>query len=109
MKDSYRVGKILKKLTGLKFLTSRQTSDISKDGKKKAQSLAVSQNSVKSPYKLALFHQRNKLEKQNDKFTQYQKEVEAEKLLGSKNKPESPGRILKLPTGRKEIMSKSEK
>ncbi len=106
-KESYRIGKILKKLTGIKFLKSKQTSEISISGKTKADThlrkraeTTTTQKSSSSSIDSTPPHV--------DKYLRYQKELEASNLLGSENKPKPPGRIPKLPTGRKEMMSKLE-
>ncbi len=104
-KESYRIGKILKKLTGIKFIKSKQTSDISQDGANQA--AAYRQKKKTSQHKNKPEAMRP-LPAHEDKFVRYQKELEASKLLGGKSKPSSPGRIPKLTTGRKEIMSISE-
>jgi hypothetical protein len=103
LKESYRIGKILKRLTGIKFLKSKQTSEISLNGKTKADSYirkkakgTSRQQSSSSSTETHSSHV--------DKYLHYQKELEAVNLMGSERKPKPPGRIPKLPTGRKEMM-----
>ena len=85
-KESYRIGKILKKLTGIKFIKSKQTSDISKDAADQAtayqQKKKISQNKNTPDTE-------NPAQAHEDKFVRYQKELEASKLLGGKSKPKS--------------------
>ncbi len=104
-KESYRIGKILKKLTGIKFIKSRQTSDISKNG---ANQSTAYQQKKKPSQSINKPVEGNPPTAHEDKFVRYQKELEASKLMAGKAKPKSPGRIPKLTTGRKEIMSISE-
>ena len=105
-KESYRMAKILKKLTGLKFLKSAQSADISDSGKGKSrkyqQKKITKKSSKSSPGKKIPLH------RHEDRFVRYQKELEAAKMMGSEFKPKNPGRIPKLRTGRKDIMSKTE-
>ncbi len=101
LKDSYRIGKILKKITGLKFLSSQQGPKISPAAKQSASAYtqnrkATSNRSIEKPQSVPK-------EEVKDKYIRYQKEVEAERLLGSNYKPKQPGKILKLPTNREEI------
>jgi hypothetical protein len=106
LKESYRIGKILRKLTGIKFLKSKQTSQISQAGRHHADEyLQKKNNTGQSRSKSDVTSPSPTHE---DKYLRYQKELEASKLLGGKSKPKSPGRIPKLTAGRKEIMSTSE-
>lgn len=107
MKDTYRIGKILKKLTGLKFRSSQKDPDISNQGKNYSKSYfsakAASRQSIDSKSSL-----QNETDAQKEKYIKYQKECKAHELMGSTAKPKQPGRILKLPVNRKELMSFSE-
>ena len=98
MKDSYRIGKILKKLTGLKFFNSQQTSEISDTAKSKAASYHASRKkTVATPDKL------EDGASAGDKYVRYQKELEASRLLNKPVEAVRPGTILKLPVDRKEL------
>jgi hypothetical protein len=107
VKDSYRIGNILKRLTGIKFLKSRQTATLSKNGKEKAKTY-LSSHSRANPLRRRLPHAADPAPEKKEAYIRYQQEIEAAKLLNPEKKPQPPGRILKLPTGRKELMSKSE-
>lgn len=100
-KNSYKINKILKKLTGIPFLKAKQTIDLSKEGKEKSRQFTSSE---KHPPSQGLQKADGSY---TDLFVRYQRELEACRALGTETKPSPPGRILKLPTGRKELMSKS--
>jgi hypothetical protein len=103
--DSYRIGKILKKLTGLKFIKSRQASDLSSNGKEKAETYYSTRQAIRT---LRPTDHRKKEEKKepDNRYLQHQKEVQAQRLMGKKEDSKAPGEILKLPVDRKELMLK---
>lgn len=101
MKDSYRIGNILKKLTGLKFRGSQKDPDVSEKAKQYAVSSSYKkQSSTKTSEGSGKKSNRGK----KNEYIQYQKEYEASKLLGTESEIKKPGRILKLPVNRKELM-----
>ncbi len=103
MKDSFQIGKILKKITGIKFFNTRQTSTISEAGKAKAESYFDSHEKIK------VLRTDNQGESPvKDKYIRYQKELEASRLLNKGDKPADSGKILKLPDTRKELKNPSE-
>ncbi|MBU2509901.1 hypothetical protein KJ966_01120 [bacterium] len=103
MKDSFRIGKILKRITGLKFFNTRQTSTISDAGKAKAESYYATHKKTKVLQKKSQGESSSK-----DKYIRYQKELEASRLLNKSIQPGKTGKILKLPVTRKELMSLDE-
>lgn len=107
MKDSYRIGRILKRLTGIRFLKSKQTALPSKIGLEKAKAYLTDHKPPKNLQQHPLQSAELPAGKKEE-YLRYQQEIEALKLLNTEQKPQPPGRILKLPTGRKELMSKSE-
>ncbi len=105
LQESYRIGKILKKLTGLKFTKSRQKSNLSPRGKEKSESFYASREPIK---KVPAKNQSESGVKkgEHNRFVQYQKELQAERLMGQEPSAKAPGKILKLPLNRKELMIK---
>lgn len=101
LKDSYRINKILKKITGIKFAGKQTAPDISETAKKTASDYQKSKGRIKTHKGGDQNTERASSVK--ERYVQYQKEVEAERLIGSGVQPDQPGRILKLPVNRKEI------
>ncbi len=97
MEKSYRVGKILKKLTGLKFVGSKSKPDLSENGKKRSGNYYASNTSISI---LQAEKEESKTDSEKKKYIQFQREVEAAKLHKSDFRPEKPGEILKLPENR---------
>ncbi len=101
MKDSYRISKILQKLTGFKFLSQKHQPDLSQKGQERAADYYSDKRMVKNIKKIDELSSKNA-----GKYIQFQKETEAGRLLKSDYKPKNPGKILKLPTNRSEIKLK---
>lgn len=106
-KDSYKIGKVLQKLTGIKFLKTKQTVDLSREARSKSQKKGAYSASNKRKSQ-EIKDRSSEGKKYTDQYVHFQKEVEANKLLGIKEKLTPPGRILKLPVRRRELMSKSD-
>lgn len=102
LKDSYRINKILKKITGIKFVGKQNKPDISETAQKSVSKYQQSKSRVSSQQRDQSKIQKSELS-DKDRYVQYQKEVEAERLVGSGVQPDQPGKILKLPVNRKEI------
>ncbi len=97
MEKSYRVGKILKKLTGLKFVGQKNKPNLSENGKRRSHDYYASNASIS-----VIQAEEDKSEENSEKkkYIQFQREVEATKVHKSDFKPEKPGKILKLPENR---------
>ena len=108
MKDSYRIGKILKRLTGLKFVKVKQSSDISQNGLEKSEDYYSSRPSIKTLHKTKEAG-KGPIVGSADIYLSHRKEMEAERLMGKQPEIEPPGKILKLPTDRKELMLRTKK
>ena len=91
----------MKRLTGLKFTGSQHAPEISSAARKNA---AVYKKHLKVAVDDTIMPpQTTTVDEIKEGYVHYQKELEAEKLLGSNQSPKQPGKILKLPTNRKEI------
>ncbi len=97
MEKSYRVGKILRKLTGLKFVGSQSAPNLSKKGKKRANQHYASNKPIEI---LRTEEKTSETESEKKKYIQFQREVTATKLHKSDFQPKKPGEILKLPENR---------
>ena len=98
MKDSYRISKLLKRISGIKFIKSHQSAEVSDQGKQQSDTYYQTHQKppvIKEPEAVQVPSQ--------EKYVQYQKEVEAAKLLNKPVGVKQPGKILKLPVDRKEI------
>ena len=94
-------------MTGVRFLQTRQTVDISKAGRERLQSQRASGDKAQQSARRIKTSQEQAAGDVNP-YIRYQREIEAEKLVGAGKKAKPPGRILKLPSWRKEIMSRSD-
>jgi len=97
VEKSYRVGKILKKLTGIKFIGTKNKPELSKSGKQRADQHYASNAPIST---LRNEDEESDENTEKKKYIQFQREVEAAKLYKSDFKPEKPGEILKLPENR---------
>jgi len=94
MKHRYLIHKLLKRLADFTHKTEDplQHVQISHTAREKAGQFYQHHNAVKS----VVLNAKNREQRLNE-FVQYQKEIQAIKLLKSSVIPQSPGKILKLP------------
>lgn len=105
MKESYRISKILKKLTGINLKGSQRDPEISGEAKKQSDTYYSSRKHAGHIHKTANRKDRSdpRKEELRKKFVVYQKEIQAGRLLNAEKRPDPPGKILKLPVIRKEM------
>lgn len=106
VKESYRISQILKKLTGLTFHGAQHLPEITEKAREKAEAYLSRHKPTEKPHRAS--HSGKKTNEERDRYIQYQRQVTAEKLIGSGNIPQPPGRILKLPVTRKPLEDSEE-
>ncbi len=97
VKNTYQLSKILKRLVKFKLARNpQQKAVISSKGRQQAKELYSDRNPA------ATLHKKNpaadsKSAEESEKYLEFQKEVQARRLLKSDYQPKNPGKILKLP------------
>ncbi|MCP4751285.1 MAG: hypothetical protein GY866_10350 [Proteobacteria bacterium] len=102
VKNSYRLGKVLKKLLGFGLGDSFQEAEISEEGKTEARKYYSDRSPVRHLKSLEQPTD-SQMKAKQEKYIQYQKELKASRHLQTDYRPQSPDRILKLPIDRLKI------
>lgn len=92
--DSYRVSRILKRLLGFGFADSFQKGNVSPDGMQQAKDYSSSHGPI------SLLHPNGETpegDATSNEYIQYQKELQAKRLIDTPHQPKAPGKILRLP------------
>lgn len=98
MKKNYIIQNILRKIIGdSNKIDALNILNISEEAKEKAEKYHEKKISQRAPQAKKQLPQ-----KESNEFIQYQKEIEAIKLLRLSEKPDPPGKILKLIAPKKE-------